>query len=332
MPALAPSLLVRAVNRAFDEGDASAILVSDVRGNPRRFLVQHQRHTIEVWIYIWTLTHGGGAARPEDEYRIQLTGVLPPIQESPGGPTLLMGYEPNIQCFAGFDLRKHRVFSTQSPSIQIPITTLHNALQHGLSFTTKGNDEIAIGVRPDSFVAYCLHAEVLHRVGADAKMTNLLSKAVALEEVPSGVIHSMREERQRVLREVVQLSRDSSFRRKVIHAYDRRCAVTRMQLRLIDAAHILPIGAVGSTDEVANGLCLSPTYHRAFDGALIYLDRSLRMQINSDKEKELVEAGLAGGLDDFKSYLGMKIHLPEDRAQWPAVDYIKAANEYRRIG
>ena len=30
-------------------------------------------------------------------------------------------------------------------------------------------------------------------------------------------------------------------------AYDQRCAVTRIQLRLVDAAHILPVGAEGST-------------------------------------------------------------------------------------
>jgi len=51
-------------------------------------------------------------------------------------------------------------------------------------------------------------------------------------------------------------------------------------LRLIEAAHILPVGAEGSTDLVTNGICLSPTYHRAFDRALIYLDESMKMQLS----------------------------------------------------
>ncbi|NJN94333.1 MAG: HNH endonuclease [Anaerolineales bacterium] len=332
MPALSPSDLVQSVIDALDESDASAILVSSTRGHPRRFIVQYGRNMVELWVYIWTLTHGGGAARPLNEYRVQLTGVQPPLSLNPNGHTILIGYEPNTGCFAGFDLRKHQTFSVHSPSIQIPITTLNEALQNGFSFVTKGNDEIAIGIRPDQFLAYCLNVDLLHREGADAKMVGLLTKAASLEPISNEEVAQVPQERRRIVSEVSRLSRNSSFRQKVIIAYDRRCAVTRMQLRLIDAAHILPVGAEDSIDEVANGLCLSPTYHRAFDRSLIYLDESLKMQINPAKEKELTDAGLDGGLSDFKAYLGKRIHLPADRNQWPKTEFIHAANEFRRIG
>ena len=71
--------------------------------------------------------------------------------------------------------------------------------------------------------------------------------------------------------------------------------------------------------------------HRAFDRSLIYLDESLRMQINPEKEKELTTVGLGGGLADFKAYLGTRIHLPEDKMQWPKIDIIRAANAFRSI-
>ena len=135
MPQLDPSSLVAALIAAFDENNAVAHLVSIASRNPRRLIVQSESNTIEVWAYIWTLTHGGGAARPKDEFRIQITGVRPPLDLNPRGPTLLLGYEPNLGCFAGFDVNKHQTFSTRSPSIQIPITTLHDALQHGLSLS-----------------------------------------------------------------------------------------------------------------------------------------------------------------------------------------------------
>lgn len=331
MPALAPSQLVKAVVDALDECDASSVLTSPVRGHPRRFVVKSGQSTFELWVYIWTLTHGGGAARPKNEYRIQLTGVAPPLQINPSGPTILVGYEPDLGCFAGFDLDKHTKFSVKSPSIQIPITTLHQALQNGFSFVTKGNDEIAIGIRPDQFLSYCLNAEILHRYGVDAKMVDLLTRAASLENITEEDTLEVGPERKRVVSEISRLSRDSSFRRKVVIAYDRRCAVTRMQLRLIDAAHILPVGAEGSIDEVSNGICLSPTYHRAFDRGLIYLDESLNMQINREKEQELITVGLDGGLSDFKAYLGKKIHLPADRLQWPNVEFIRAANQIRNI-
>lgn len=331
MPAASPGVIVSSIINAFEEGNASAILVSTGTGNPRHFIVQQSNRTFSIWIYIWTLTHGGGAARPVNEYRIQLTGIQQPLRRNPNGFTLLMGYEPVIGCFAGFDVSKHLTFSTRSPSIQIPITTLHEALQNGLSFVRKGNDEIAIGIRPDQFITYCINAALLHKEGAVEGMPELLQQAAELQPIAPDEVVTLSEERARIVQEVARYSRDSTFRKRVVIAYDRRCSVTRMQLQLVEAAHILPVGVEGSTDQTSNGICLSPTYHRAFDMALIYLDDDLRMQINPEKEQTLVAAGVASGLDEFKAYLGRRIHLPYEKSQWPNLDYVRAANKIRGI-
>ena len=180
MPRFPTRLLLKSVTDALAESGASAVFVSPANKNPRRFIVQSIYGSFELWVYIWTLTHGGGKARPKNEYRIQITGISPPLVINPSGYTILIGYEPNLQCFAGFDITKHATFSTRSPSIQIPITTLHDALQDGFSFVTKGNEEIAIGFRPDQFLAYMLNAEALHAQGADAASVGLLSKEAAL--------------------------------------------------------------------------------------------------------------------------------------------------------
>jgi len=331
MAKLPSPLLVQAVVDAFSESGATAICVSQVGRQPRKFFVQSGQTSFDLWVYIWTLTHGGGAARPKDEYRIQLTGVIPPLQLNPTGPTILIGYEPSCQCFAGFDLSRHKTFSMKSPSIQININALHKALQDGFSFVTKGNKEIAIGFRPDQILVYSLHANQLHAQGADAKMVSLLSKAAALQPIQNVEIEQVAKERQRLLNTLSRLSRDSAFRRKVIIAYDRRCAVTGIQLKLIDAAHILPVGAEGSHDEVNNGLCLSPTYHRAYDRGLIYLDNELMMRINQTQEQELVALSLHGGLHELKSCLDRPIRLPADKRQWPSLAMIQKANKFRGI-
>ena len=331
MPSLPTSRLIQAVLDAFDASGNVAVLASSAETNPRHFIVQSTQGVVDVWVYIWTLTHGGGAARPRDEYRIQLTGVTSPLQRNPRGYTVLIGYEPNLMCFAGFDITKHATFTGRSPSIQIPITALHDALQNGFSFFTKSNDEIAIGFRPDEFLAYILNADILHLLGSDAQMVDLLTKAASQVDIAHDELIGVTSERQRVVATVERLSRDAGFRRKVASAYENRCAVTRMQLRLVDAAHILPVGASGSIDEVENGLCLSPTYHRAYDRALIYLDENLIMRMNPEKENELALLGLDGGLNDFKAYLDRRIHLPPDRRQWPSISLIRAANEFRNI-
>jgi putative restriction endonuclease len=108
-------------------------------------------------------------------------------------------------------------------------------------------------------------------------------------------------------------------------------ARSRVQLRLIDAAHILPVGAPRSSDSVTNGLCLAPTYHRAFDAGLIYLDEECRMQLNPDRLATLQAANLAGGLSTFRARLGERIFLPPDPQQRPDPDFIRRANRFRQI-
>jgi len=86
-----------------------------------------------------------------------------------------------------------------------------------------------------------------------------------------------------------------------------------------------------SSDHVTNGIALSPTFHRAYDNCLIYLDEDYVMRLNKEKVEELKAVNLNSGLRQFCSFLNKKIHLPMDKNQRPRVDYISRANVYRRI-
>jgi putative restriction endonuclease len=260
-----------------------------------------------------------------------MTSVTSPLSVEPAEVTVLLGYEPSFRLFAGFDLNRHRTFTTGSPSIQIDIRTVQQALEDGLAFGRKSNNEIAVGIRPDQFMAYVANAQLLHRYGRHGATFDLLTRASSLEVIPDEEIRVLSTPRQRVLQAVSRLSRLANFRQTVLQAYGMRCAVTRVQLKLVDAAHILPVGAPGSADDVRNGIALSPTYHRAFDNGLIFLDEHLRMRMNRAKEADLATLRLASGIDTFRGPLG-KIHLPPDRRQWPSPSFIARANRLRQIG
>jgi putative restriction endonuclease len=330
MPAVGPNILVDAILDAFQDSGASGLLLSAPSRHPRRFAVQTASGSVEVWVYAWTLTHGGRPSLP-DEYRIQMTTVTSPLPLNPKGYTVLLGYEPNLKMFGGFDLRRHHTFTTGSPSVQIDIKCIHKAMQDGLAFDRKDSDEIAVGIRPDQIVSYIANASELHRLGASAAMYGLLVKASALERITDKELARLPQGRRKIVSTVNRLSRAASFRQQVLTAYGNRCAVSRLQLRLVDAAHILPVGVEGSTDDIQNGLALSPTFHRAFDNGLVFLDEEYVMRINPAKELQLVTLRLDGGLPDFKSLLDKRVHLPPDRRQWPEPAIIRKANDYRRI-
>jgi len=329
MPAVSPLQLVNAILEAIERSGETALLLTKQREHPRRFALSGPLAPMDLWVYAWTLTFGGRPSLP-DEYRIQMTSVSSPLSLNPSGATVLIGYEPNLNVFAGFDLERHRTFTTGSPSVQIPMTALRQALQDGLAFHRKDNAEIAVAFRPDHFTAYTRNAGELHRLGRQARTLELLTRASALEAIPVPEIEQLSADRRRIVEAVSRLARASNFREQVLNGYGDRCAVTRLQLRLVDAAHILPVAAPGSSDHIVNGIALSPTYHRAFDCGLIYLDEKCIMHFNAEKESDLHRLHLDGGLSDFKASLG-KIHLPADHHQRPDPRFIRKANRYRRI-
>lgn len=331
MPAVSPKLIVNELIDAIQQsGGVAAYVSSSDRTHPRKFSVGHLSNTYSLWAYVWTLTHGGRTSLP-DEYRIQMTAVKSPLQMNPSGLTVLMGFHPGLKVFAGFDLRKHSAFTPGSPSVQVDISALYSALQNGLSFMTKDNDEIAIGVRPDQFLNYCLNAGYLHRYGAESKFLELLTKAVELHPVSDEDLSALSATRQRIVHNVNRYSRDANFRKVVLSAYDNRCAVTRSQMRLVEAAHILPVASPDSCDHVANGIALSPTLHRAYDNCLIYLDEDYTMRLNTEKANELNLHGLDGGIPDLCLLLNRQIHLPAVESQRPNMVNIRRANRLRRI-
>jgi hypothetical protein len=76
----------------------------------------------------------------------------------------------------------------------------------------------------------------------------------------------------RARRATTQLVRDAVFGKQVREAYGDRCALCDLGLGLVVGAHILPVAAPGSPDQMVNGICLCENHHRAFDQHLIYID------------------------------------------------------------
>lgn len=178
---------------------------------------------------------------------------------------------------------------------------------------------------------YTLFAGSVHAVADSAAAVELLSSAAAGLAIPEDELESQPAERQRLIQQVARLSRARGFRRMVLNAYESRCAVTRMQLRIIEAAHIVPVPDPKSNDDVQNGIALSPTYHRAFDSGLVYLDEDFHFKVNRNKEAELASLKLVDGLPDLALAMSKRIHLPADRRQWPTTAIIRAAKKSRSI-
>jgi putative restriction endonuclease len=87
-------------------------------------------------------------------------------------------------------------------------------------------------------------------------------------------------ERRYVVRLVKQRIHQAQFRGAVVPAYHDRCAICSLrQIRLLDAAHIVPDAEESGQPLISNGLSLCSIHHRAFDEDLVGVspDREVRV-------------------------------------------------------
>lgn len=122
--------------------------------------------------------------------------------------------------------------------------------------------------------------------------------------------------------------RNRQFRKRVLDVYDRRCALTGMQLingggrAEAQAAHIMSVEA-GGPDTVANGIALSGTVHWMFDRGLIALSDAGDILLSS-KINDVVSV-------EKLIYPDRRARLPANEDQRPHPRYLAWHREWHRF-
>jgi putative restriction endonuclease len=282
---------------------------------------------IDVWIHIWNLTPGGRPVTRPLERRIQPTGIGAEFTRSVGAKTLILGWSGETGVFAAFDFAYHSGPFGLSPSVQTDLPALQAAAKDGLGVFEKGTGELSIAVRPDMLGLYVEQMDALHGSGTSAVAVDVLRQMAA---DPLQVdINQIPQARRKVMVTTLQLLRDRRFGERVLGAYGHRCAFCEVQLRLLDAAHILPVKHPDSNDLVTNGIALCALHHRAYDAALVTFDEGYAIHISKALMKDLTASGRTGGLSGFRSALQPTLRLPKAVANRPSTEMVRKANRLR---
>lgn len=281
--------------------------------------------SLKATVYIWNCTHGG-RTRAKDEYRVQLTGVVPQIV--PGERTLLLGWHDSYRVFVAFDITKHHGQASSSPSIQVKEGVLLAAHTRAFSAYDRGNVEVAIAFRPEFFVEYVRQAPQIHgRHGAIDPYVAALNNVSSLSDSD---IEALPKQRREVVVTIRRKVREADFRARVLSAYDHQCAMCGMQLRLVEAAHIVPVADSRSTDETHNGVALCSVHHDAYDRNFISFTDAYQIEVSRVLEEELRAAKRVGGLSTFKKSLRPAIILPANSRDHPHPLFVRRSREVRR--
>lgn len=319
--------LLGKVLEAISEGGWKYILYE--RNKPFAIRVYHDSgKSISLRIYIWNCTHGGGKARSDDEYRIQITGAKPITSSTE--KVLILGWHARRDVFAAFDINKHNDQAGYSPSLQVKDYALDNAYRKAFSTYRRQNGEIVVAFRPEMLMPYVLSSDSLHAFGSTNDDLSLLNN---LPEVDNNDIDGITDpERKVVISQIARRYREASFRARVLSAYQYKCAFCGLQLNLLEAAHILPICHDLSHDRVDNGLSLCALHHLAYDKTLVSVDDEYSVEINDRMVTDLRRRGLSDGLDFFYENLREKIILPVCVQDYPSPDMLNLSRQFRKWG
>jgi putative restriction endonuclease len=331
MARLSKKQLLATVERSINESEWNFLYITPRNQHPACYRIYRDgKPGVNVRVYIWNISHGGGAARAANEFRIQITG-FDHFEQVGSEKTIILGWWDDVGAFAGFDYRYHSGPLGASPSMQVSGETMRRAHVNGFAPYHKGSGEIAIAFRPDFMGTYIANLEHLHDLGDSADF-NVLQKVAENPAVVSDAEiaqEATTPEREFAIITTKRALRDISFRRRVLTAYSHRCALCGIQLDLLDAAHILPVNVTGSNDETSNGVALCALHHRAYDRSLVMFDKQYSVHVNAAQARELSAAARGDGLVAFQTGLRGVIDLPPDRRDHPKAANIEQANALR---
>lgn len=319
------ALAERFIN-ALEMAGATVLVASGANARPLVLGVVVGETTYRVEAFLWTVTQGGKGRNRPREYRIQRTAT-PGFVLKAGVRTIMGGWHEDTGVFAFWDVRRH-LTSGKSPSSQISLDTLERAANVGMATEIRDaseGQEIAIAVHPDYLLWYIREYENLYDCGPEVTQASELVDAKPEDErefIDEGRTEDSTARRYKVT-SVVRAFREARFRPLVLRAYGWRCCLTNVALRLVDAAHVVPVSDPTSTDEPRNGVALNPLLHRAYDFGLLGLLPGGRTAINERFLTALQKQKLGDGLELLRGMIPATMRMPGSPDLHPPEDYFR---------
>lgn len=300
------------------------LLLSTPGDWPQVFSIMLELSTARVRIYMWHLTHDA----TRDDYKFQVTGV--PANRflfDPGVRTIILGYYDPMRLYLAADSSYRTKRFGKSPAIQARKEHLDRANRDGFcAFTKAHTHETAVVVRHDFIATYLTEAASIHALGKMPDGVSRINDLTAAVGKPRPVILQTRNKKvSTVLRSV----RRSDFSNRIRVAYKDRCCVCEMQLELVDAAHIVPVGVPLGSDDTRNGLALCKLHHKAYDDGLLGILPDYSVTVSSTQMARLGAIKKLGGLALFEANLRSAIALPYNPSERPDPECLRIGLEAR---
>lgn len=111
--------------------------------------------------------------------------------------------------------------------------------------------------------------------------------------------------------------RGGIFKKEIPRLYGNQCCISEMKIettinaQLVDACHIIPF-SLSNDDTISNGICLSPTLHRAYDRGLLTITEDYIVRVSPTVRETQSPYGI-------RQFAGKRIELPREVKHYPSV-------------
>jgi hypothetical protein len=271
--------VIAAMRRVQLVGYLIALLAPHVRvtnlGNGWPTLVEAQTSlgAVPVALYVaQVILSGSGRNSDKTERRVENPGPKRPIIVPPSSLPIVIGLwhsdakvpVPRPVLMAANAWKREGRMTRHSVFVQLE--SLIAASTNGWDSRQNSHGEEIVCLLPSQFV------ELVENLVVDA----IVHPIGVLNGSEIALVELAKETPERARRVATTLVRAAGFGSNVVAAYNERCAVCDLDLKLVQGAHIYPVEAANSHDEIRNGLCLCANHHVAFDRHRIHIDPQSR--------------------------------------------------------
>lgn len=156
------------------------------------------------------------------------------------------------------------------------------------------------GLKPQKNIGTAIKSQLIEMIDGSPVAQELLVAEVEAEQQSAFDPLNVEDARKRVVASIVRRQGQPAFRKKLLAAYDRKCAITGCaQVEVLEAAHIHPYKGE-HTHALSNGLLLRADLHTLFD---LYL-------IAVEPDTQLIRLAPALSQSDYAQYDGRPLTAP----------------------
>lgn len=258
------------IDRLIALAGSDIVRVLDIRdGWPSLLQVRVRHEDVLVALHVGAVVLSG-RGRDDVERRIQNPAKGRVFSAPEGAFPLILGIEEAgpRPVLVGMDAEARMSRNTRQ-SMFFPLWLLRQAAVEGWAEHRSTSGELIISFHPALLPTY-----------VEVRRTHVPLLVSQISEIveASGLIDVKQESaEERARRASYALVRNARFSKRVIEAYDGLCAMCGLDFGLVEGAHIYPVRAPQSPDEIWNGLALCNNHHAAFDHHLLWVEPSTRV-------------------------------------------------------